>query len=102
MKNQTELPMSAPARSKEETKTIRLRLRMELETLKFENRILTHRSRHTELPWLAVQRDAYDRRDIATLMAEECQLLHETGRTFEARTEREAVEGLIQQLKGKR
>lgn len=75
--------------------------RLDLEALKFEHRILTHRSWHMEFPWLAVQRDAGDMRDIGTLMAQECRYLEETGRTFEAKTERAAVEGLIAQLKAK-
>ena len=73
--------------------------RAELEALKLKHRILTHRSRYSDLPWLAVQTEVGETRDIGTLMAEECRLLDEAGKTFEAKTEFAAVEGLIDQLR---
>ena len=71
-----------------------------IQRLKKANRILTHFNKDLDLPWLAVQTEPGETRDIGTLMAEECRFLDETGKTFEANTEREAVEGLIEQLKG--
>lgn len=71
-----------------------------IQEMKKKHRILTHFNKDLDLPWLAVQTEPGEKRDIGTLMAEECRFLDETGKTFEAKTEREAVDGLIEQLKG--
>jgi hypothetical protein len=69
--------------------------------LKAAHGIRTHFSPYNDSPWMAVAPfDANDPRDLAAIMAQECRLLDEAGRVFEARTQLLAVRGLIRLLEG--
>jgi len=62
-----------------------------VERAKAKFNILTHHDPGSEAPWLGVQALPGETRDIGQLMAEECRLLDESGRTTYGVTEADVV-----------